>query len=109
MSLKDRIREAMELRPDLKKGEFAKQIGISGGALSQILNGDTKTLMAETAVEMERITGFRAYWLVKGKGSKKLFDSAACPLQGDLVVAILEMSEEDRQRLEKLIRLHVGP
>ena len=70
MELKDRIREAMD-GAGLKKLQFANKMGKSSGAVTQWLQGTTKALKAETASKMEQVTGYRADWIVTGKGEKK--------------------------------------
>lgn len=69
MSLKDRIREAMG---NMTQAELARAVGKSDAAVSLWLDGSTKTLKGETAVLLERATGFRANWLITGKGPKRL-------------------------------------
>ena len=69
MELKDRIREAME-GAGLKKLEFAKATKRSSGAITQWLDGSTKALKAETAQQIERVTGYSARWIVSGRGDK---------------------------------------
>lgn len=60
--------------------EFAREVGISKSALSQIEDGSTKTLKHETALGMQRISGYRADWIATGRGSKK-----AKPTEGEEV------------------------
>lgn len=71
MTLADRIKEAMG---DRKPGAFAKAVGVTPGAVTQLLDGTTRSLKAETAVLMEAETGYRAHWIVLGKGPKKVGD-----------------------------------
>ncbi|WP_305727746.1 S24 family peptidase [Hydrogenophaga sp.] len=67
MGLADRIKEAMG---DRKPGAFAKETGVSPGAVTQWLDGSTKTLKAETAEAIEAVTGYSWRWLTTGKGQK---------------------------------------
>lgn len=69
MELKDRIHEAM-LSASLKKLQFANAVGVSSGAVTQWLDGTTKSLKAITANRMQEVTGYSATWLVTGKGEK---------------------------------------
>lgn len=98
MELKDRIREAME-GAGLKKLQFAVKVGRSSGAVTQWLQGTTKALKAETASKMERVTGYRADWIVTGKGEKKVSKSAT-QTQG-----AIWMTEEARMAAEWIDKL----
>jgi transcriptional regulator with XRE-family HTH domain len=70
MTLKDRIKEAME-SAGLKHAELARATGKTNAAVTQWLDGSTKSLKADTATRLELATGFSAEWLVSGKGPKK--------------------------------------
>lgn len=67
MGLADRIKEAMG---DRKPGAFAKETGVSPAAVTQWLDGSTKTLKAETAEKIEAVTGYSWRWLTSGRGPK---------------------------------------
>lgn len=67
--LSDRILEAMH-GAGLKKLQLAKATGKSSGAVTQWIDGTTKTLKAETAAKLQAATGYSAVWLVTGKGEK---------------------------------------
>lgn len=69
MELKDRIIEAM-LAAGLKKLQFANAVGVSSGAVTQWVDGTTKSLKATTAARMQEVTGYSATWLVTGLGEK---------------------------------------
>ena len=69
MQLKDRIKEAM-LAAGLTKAAFSRATKASPGAITQWLSGETKSLKAETALAIESATGYRAGWIVDGKGNK---------------------------------------
>lgn len=75
MSLNDRIKEAID-GAGLKPSELARAAGVSRGAVTQWTNGLTRSLKAETAAKLEIATGYRASWLVTGKGPKKVSDNA---------------------------------
>lgn len=83
MALADRIKEAMGT---MKPGAFAKEVNVTPGAVTQLLDGTTKSLRAETVVLIEQKTGYRASWIVTGKGPKKLTDG---------------MSQEERRLLSR--------
>lgn len=67
MGLAERIREAMG---EMKPADLARKTGVSGGAVTQWLDGSTKGLKAEVAAELELATGYRSTWIVTGKGPK---------------------------------------
>jgi len=54
--------------------ELARATGRSQGAVTQWLDGTAKSLKGETAALIERATGYRAYWLITGKGPKRVED-----------------------------------
>jgi transcriptional regulator with XRE-family HTH domain len=77
MGLAGRIKEAIEgaRNPDgstKTKAQIARECDVSSGAVSQWLSGETKSLKGETAIALEAATGYRAYWLLHGKGPKKV-------------------------------------
>lgn len=65
MTLADRIKEAMG---DMSPAELARQAKVSNSAVTQWLDGTTKSLKAETAARIEMATGYNATWLVTNKG-----------------------------------------
>lgn len=69
MTLADRIREAMDAS-GASNADIARAAGKTPGAVTQWLKGETKTLKAESAQGIEAATGFRASWLITGKGPK---------------------------------------
>ena len=69
MQLKDRIKEAMAYK-GIKPAELARVTRKTPGAVSQWLDGTTKSLKGETAALIEGATGYRASWIVTGKGQK---------------------------------------
>ncbi|GAB3763611.1 hypothetical protein GCM10028796_17420 [Ramlibacter monticola] len=77
MSLKDRIREAMGER---SSAELAKAVGVTSSAVSLWLTGQTKTLKGDTAILLERVTGYRANWLISGRGPKRVESAQATDL-----------------------------
>jgi SOS-response transcriptional repressor LexA len=70
-TLAQRMAEVLE-RTDLGRKELADKLGISPAAVTQWLNGHTRTLKAETALKLQAITGYRADWLVHGRFPKRL-------------------------------------
>lgn len=70
----ERIREAMG---SMSPAELARAAKVTPGAVTQWLDGTTKSLKAEKAGLLEVATGYRASWIVTGKGAKKVHDAAA--------------------------------
>lgn len=68
-SLKDRIREAMG---KMSPADLARAAEVSPAAVTFWLDGQTKSIKGETAVLLERATGYRANWLISGKGPKRV-------------------------------------
>lgn len=92
MSLKERIKEAVDdaIAKGKTKAQIARTAGVSAGALTQWLTGDTKSLKMESADGLQNATGYLAHWLVYGKGPKKA-ENAPSPMQwSPQAVAIAE-------------------
>lgn len=83
MGLAERIKEAMG---DMTAAELARQAKVTPGAVTQWLDGTTKSLRGEKAALLEAATGYRATWLATGKGPKKA--SADSPLEYAGVVSM---------------------
>jgi transcriptional regulator with XRE-family HTH domain len=79
MQLKDRIREAIE-GSGKSKADVARDCEVTNAAVTHWLNGDTKSLKAEIALGLEASTGYRARWILHGKGQKRV-DSAYWPFE----------------------------
>ena len=71
MTLAARIKEAIG---DMKPVDVAKATNNSASAVTQWMNGETKTLRGETVALLELKTGYRASWIILGKGPKKCDD-----------------------------------
>lgn len=69
MNLAERIKEAIA-HSGKTQAQIATETSKSAGAVTQWLDGTTKSLRADTAAALERATGYRAAWLVTGKGPK---------------------------------------
>jgi phage repressor protein C with HTH and peptisase S24 domain len=69
MSLKERIREAMG---KMTQAELARAASVTDATVTFWLNGTTKSINGEKAVLLERATGYRANWLITGKGPKRV-------------------------------------
>jgi SOS-response transcriptional repressor LexA len=75
MDLSNRIKEAMTFAGK-NQSQLALEAGISTSAVSQLMTGRVKSLKAETAAALEKSTGYRATWLVTGKGPKFVLDKS---------------------------------
>lgn len=84
MELKDRIREAMAYK-GLKATDLAKATRKTAGAVSQWLDGSTKSLRGETAALIEAATGYRSSWLATGKGPKFVAQSDSGNFQSNTI------------------------
>ncbi|WP_162588339.1 helix-turn-helix domain-containing protein [Variovorax sp. RA8] len=71
--MNERIREARD-GAKMTNTELARATGRSQGAVTQWLDGTAQSLKGETAALIERATGYRAYWLITGKGPKRVED-----------------------------------
>jgi SOS-response transcriptional repressor LexA len=69
MSLAERVTEAI-LMSKKRPSEVARAIGRTPSAISQLMDGTTKSLKAETAERLQQVTGYRSAWLVSGRGPK---------------------------------------
>ena len=71
MALSDRVREAID-GSKKSKADIARECGVTNAAVTHWLTGDTKSMKADTALALEEATGYRARWILYGKGTKKL-------------------------------------
>lgn len=80
MSLAERIKEAMG---EKSPADIARATGKTPGAVSQWLDGQTRSLKAETAALLESATGYRAGWIATGKGEKRIHAASSIPPSGN--------------------------
>ena len=103
MTLQRRIQEA--IRSALEKGktlaDIARECEVSAAAVTQWKDGTTKSLKAESAVGLEVATGYRAMWLVRGKGHKFSGNSWPFELFNEMDYKLLD--ESARQEIEDSI------
>lgn len=90
MSLADRIKEAMG---EKSPADIARATGITPGAVSQWLDGQTKSLKAETAALLESATGYRAGWIATGRGERRIHTVASIPPSGHFGTPTAILSE----------------
>jgi len=72
--LKDRVREAIE-NSGHTKAAIARMCRVTNAAVTSWLSGETQSLMADKSLALERATGYRAPWLITGKGPRRLTDA----------------------------------
>lgn len=73
MALKDRIREAIEgTHPQKSRADIARACKVTNAAVTHWLSGDTLNLKADKALALEEATGYRAQWILSGRGTKKI-------------------------------------
>ncbi|SFP39069.1 Helix-turn-helix [Geopseudomonas sagittaria] len=63
-----------------KKGEIAAECGVANSAVTQWINGDSKSLKPENLYALAKATGFRAEWLAIGEGEEREPASSASQL-----------------------------
>ena len=68
MTLSSRIREAMGQK---SPADIARATKKTESAVSQWLDGTTKSIKGDSAAMLEAATGYRASWIITGKGEKK--------------------------------------
>jgi transcriptional regulator with XRE-family HTH domain len=103
MTLQSRINEAIQSALDrgMSLGEIARNAGVTASALTQWRTGSTKSLKAKSAEGIESVTGYRAAWLISGKGPK--FPDAAWPFDLFTAPDYRMLDDRTRQEIEELI------
>ena len=64
----------------LKPLQLANAVGVTSGAVTHWLNGETKTLKAATANRIQQVTGYSANWIISGMGEKLASARSADPV-----------------------------
>lgn len=109
MGLAERIKEAMGER---ENAEFARDAGVTPASVTFWLSGQTKSLKAETAARIEKATGYRANWIVTGKGPRRVSDqptqAESWPFQSISMAQLAELAPEQREHLEVLLRAELA-
>jgi transcriptional regulator with XRE-family HTH domain len=90
-TLSDRIKEAMGKRTP---AEFARAVKVTPASVTFWLDGSTKSLKADKAAQIEQATGYRALWIVTGKGPKRV--------TSDPVSVFEALTEDERRMLDNL-------
>lgn len=102
-TLAQRIREAIgEKTP----AEIARATGITEGAISQWLDGKTKSLKASTAALLEAETGFNAVWIATGQGRKMPDES--WPFSMFTLSEFTALPKEEREAIEDFAYARIG-
>jgi hypothetical protein len=103
-TLKQRTEEA--IAEGFTVGQLAAAAGKTSAAASLWLSGATKTIKADTAIGLEKLTGWRWEWWVTGKGergaTKKSRVGSAEP--SSLAVGIVELARVLAQNLPADVR-----
>ena len=73
MTLAERISEA---QGEMSDADLARATHNTAAAVTQWKNGKTLSLKGETVALMEQATGYRASWIVLGKGPKRMGEAA---------------------------------
>ncbi|MCX8017659.1 MAG: helix-turn-helix transcriptional regulator [Rhodocyclaceae bacterium] len=76
--LAERLRLALE-QAGMSQAELARRIGVTPGAVSLWLSGETKTLKASNAVLLAKHLGVNPEWLATGRGQMR--EHAAEPVE----------------------------
>lgn len=80
MNRPERIAHAIETSGK-SKSEIAKLCDVAPSAVTQWINGESKTLKAESVFALAKATGYRAEWLTFGIGPER--DEGAAPSEPD--------------------------
>lgn len=106
LPLKTRIQKA-RTSVGLNKAQFAAKIGVTRSALTQIEGGMTRSLSSDTAIAIEKLTGYRAQWLVHGDGQEMHAPGARYRFDAKQQGRLLELFDQltGTQRLEFLNKL----
>lgn len=85
---------------DMSAADLARAAKVTGGAVTQWLDGTTKSLKADKAALLEVATGYRATWIVTGRGPKRTEDAAGLPPEMERYADVLRDLEDipPRQR-----------
>lgn len=97
MALSDRVREAIETSKK-SKADIARACEVTNAAVTHWISGGTKSMKADTALALEEATGYRARWILYGKGTKKLGE-VYWPF-GIEIARYIALSDKDRGYVE---------
>lgn len=96
-----RIRAARELAGYMNQGDFAKAIGCSQSALSEIENGETKLPSAKVLQKMAEVLGKSERWIIYGEDGDV---QTPTPEEQEILSALRELSPDVRRTLAETIK-----
>lgn len=80
----------------MNASDFAKAIGLSKGSMSKLENGSIRSIKMGTALKIENLSGYRAYWVASGEGP----ETGSSPDIEKLAQAIESLPPEHRAKIE---------
>lgn len=116
MEFGDRLAHALALAEESRDG-LAKALGISVQAISQVINGTSKSLTAENTLKAARHLSVSAYWLATGEESPRGAHVLRESLSDEAISYAAEfdaMSDTEREQFKMLLavaiegRKHLG-
>lgn len=66
-TVSERLKYALLVK-DVSQSELARRIGVTRGAISNLINNVSQGLSAENALKIAEVLGIDPYWLVFGRG-----------------------------------------
>jgi len=108
LTLKARTQMAIDAGHSIT--DLANAAGLSSPAASHWLSGKTKKIKGETAIALEKLTGWNSHWWITGKGPQVKVPElgnpppAPVPTEDPLLARFLNaFSELDDKQQEKLV------
>lgn len=106
--LKQRVQLAIDAGH--KVGALAAAAGKKSQAVSQWRSGETKSIMADSAIGLARLTGWSAEWWATGKGAREAVTPPPLPVDDPMAKQLLDaysvLDEDQRKRvLEEATRM----
>ncbi|WP_063801356.1 XRE family transcriptional regulator [Burkholderia ubonensis] len=81
-TLADRLRAAL-VEAKMNQSELARRVGVTRGAVSFWLNGDTTNLAGENLLKVAFVLSVSPTWLANGRGKMKAASAQEITLQGN--------------------------
>lgn len=101
MTLSTRIKEAID-GSEKSRADIARACGVTQASVTFWLDGTTKSLKADTALALEQATGYRALWILKGLGPRKVEAAAiAWPFPKVPLERIEALDEHDQGYVQR--------
>lgn len=92
MNLSERLHHVLS-ETGIDQVELARVMGVTKGAVNQLLNGGIKSLKLEYAAGIQERFGYSAVWLVLGKGPK--FLEASTKISPEMAQVFAALAEID--------------